>query len=722
MTLHSLTARMSWIAYLVATLASLGTPCNAQDPPVPQTFQDLYSTLNGDLTDFNTALNGLWKGARYPVLYAGELSNANSNNGPQLLSLSALPAVQNDLVMLKALGVQAVAVEVSFPMLYEPFFATSSEYQQYVGFYSEVAHAIRAQGLKLIVESQSMMPGGLASGFGPQVAAFYPSLDWTQYQAARAQAAQVVAQTMQPDYFVLQEEPDTEARQSGQANVDTVSGATSMLERVASSVLLAGVPGMKLGAGVGSWLWGFQGFINSYTHQQCSASQPCITIPLDFIDMHIFPINELGPPMNNKFWQNALTIVSMAAAAGKPVTLSQTWLRKVRNTEWGVLSGDIQESREVYSFWEPLDAAFLQTIVNLANYAQMPFVNPFNTQNFSTYLTYSASLSNLLPSQIFSQELSAAAAALQQGSYSPTGLSYYSSIVSPPDTIPPSSPDGLVAVATSPTNVNVRWSASTDNVGVAGYYIWRNGVQLPSTALTYLQDTGLSGHTSYTYQIAAYDLAFNVSQPAIVTIKTPNSTGPNPPLNLTGVASSVQQINLVWSAPTGVIPTSYLVFRGLNAASMSQIQQLSSTVTSFSDYDLTPGTTYYYGVEALAGGLASAMSNIVAVTTLPMPPPPGNLAGTASSATQITLTWSLSAGSATPSSYLIFRGSSATSMIQTQQLTGTATSFKDANLTPATTYCYGLEAVAGGLASGMSNVVAVTTHSLPTPPVGGLAR
>jgi len=694
--------------FVILTFACL-CPCMGQPPVVPVVFQDLYNTLNGDLGDFNSAVNGVWDGSKHPVLYTGELSNANSNNGPQLIGSNALPAVQDDLIMLKALGVQAVAVEVSFPMLYEPFFSSRTQYQQYVSFYAQVAAAVRAQGLKLVVESQSMMPGGLGSGFGSQVAAFYPTLNWTEYQAARAQAAQAVAQTMRPDYFVLQEEPDTEAAQTGQTNVDTVSGATSMLSQVAASVLQAGVSGMKIGAGVGTWLAAYPGFINSYTDQKCSASQPCVTVPMDFIDMHIFPINEFGPPTNNNCWQNALNIVSMAAAAGKPVTLSQTWLRKVRNSEWGVLSGDIQESREVYSFWEPQDAAFLQTIVNLANYAKMTFLNPFNTQNMSAYLTYSLSLSNLLPSQIFSQELSAAALALQQGSYSPTGVSYYRSIVSPVDTIPPSPPGNPAAVATSPTSVNVTWNASTDNVGVAGYYIWRNGVQLPNTALTYLQDTGLSGYTSYTYEIAAYDLGSNVSQRATIAVKTPNSTPPNPPTRLAGTAVSSQQINLTWSAPAGnVIPTSYWVFRGASAGSMSQLQQLSATASSFSDYHLTPRATYYYGVEAVAGGLSSAMSNVVSVTTPSPVSPPANVTAVATSSSKVTLTWSASTGNAPIGGYYVYRGTSPSSLSQISSTKSIV--YLDTTVNRRTAYDYGVQAVdALGNVSPMSIIVPVTT-------------
>jgi fibronectin type 3 domain-containing protein len=694
---------------LIAVLSAGGaSTCSAQGLPIPPVFQDLFNTLDSDLGDFNTALNGLWNGSTYPVLYTGELSNANSNNS-NLLTSSALTSVQNQLSMLKALGVKAIAVEVSFPMLYEPFFSTQTEYEQYVSFYSQVATLVKQQGFKLIVESQSMIPGGnLGSGFGTQLATFYPTLNWTQYQAARAQTAQVVAQTMQPDYFVLQEEPDTEATQTGQTNVDTVSGATSMLSQTASSALLAGVPNMKIGAGVGNWLTGFQGFINSYTDQQCSSTQPCVTVPLDFLDMHIFPINELGLPTNDNFWQNALTIVNMAATAGKPVTLSQTWLRKVRNSEWGLLSGNTQESREVFSFWEPEDEAFLQTIVNFANYSKMIFMSPFDTAEFSTYLTYSL-VSTLNPGQLYSQEGSAASAALLQGQFSPTGMSYYNSIVSPPNTTPPTTPGDLTAKASSPTTVNVQWQASSDNVGVAGYYMWRNGTALPNTIGTTFKDSGLTGSTTYTYQVEAYDLAGLVSQPATVSVKTTNSSPPNPPTNLAGKAVSASQINLTWTASTGTVtPSTYLVFSGSTPSTMTQIQQLSGTATSFDNTKLTPATTYYYGVKASAGGLTSGYSNIIEVRTDSLPTAPGNLQATATSATQIKLTWSASTGSLSIASYHISRGTSSSSLSPYAVTTGT--SYTDNKVVASTTYYYSVDAVdSAGDVSPMSATVSATT-------------
>ncbi|TSC67518.1 MAG: glycoside hydrolase family 48 [Parcubacteria group bacterium Gr01-1014_72] len=87
------------------------------------------------------------------------------------------------------------------------------------------------------------------------------------------------------------------------------------------------------------------------------------------------------------------------------------------------------------------------------------------------------------------------------------------------DTTPPSTPTGLTATP-STYNIALRWSKSTDNIGVAGYKVYRNGTQIfsaaTSTSLATLSTTdfGLTSSTSYTYTVAAYDAAGNISVPS----------------------------------------------------------------------------------------------------------------------------------------------------------------------------------------------------------------
>ena len=79
------------------------------------------------------------------------------------------------------------------------------------------------------------------------------------------------------------------------------------------------------------------------------------------------------------------------------------------------------------------------------------------------------------------------------------------------DTTPPSIPSGLTAAAISSSQISLNWTASTDNVGVTGYRIYRAGSQVGTSSTTSIQDGGLNASTQYTYTVAAYDAAGNVS-------------------------------------------------------------------------------------------------------------------------------------------------------------------------------------------------------------------
>jgi chitodextrinase len=72
----------------------------------------------------------------------------------------------------------------------------------------------------------------------------------------------------------------------------------------------------------------------------------------------------------------------------------------------------------------------------------------------------------------------------------------------------------------SSTRIDLSWKASTDNVGVTGYIIYRNGTQIGTTASTSYQSTGLKASTSYTYCVAAQDGADNKSAKSATVTKT----------------------------------------------------------------------------------------------------------------------------------------------------------------------------------------------------------
>jgi concanavalin A-like lectin/glucanase superfamily protein len=111
----------------------------------------------------------------------------------------------------------------------------------------------------------------------------------------------------------------------------------------------------------------------------------------------------------------------------------------------------------------------------------------------------------------------------------------------PPDTTAPSTPTSLTATAVSFSEVNLTWTASTDNVGVTGYRVFRcQGAGCSPTALVAtapsasFSDTGLAATSSYTYAVTAVDAANNASG---VSTAASATTPAMPPATLNIVAA-----------------------------------------------------------------------------------------------------------------------------------------------------------------------------------------
>ena len=99
--------------------------------------------------------------------------------------------------------------------------------------------------------------------------------------------------------------------------------------------------------------------------------------------------------------------------------------------------------------------------------------------------------------------------------------------VNSPDTTPPTVPTGI-SVSTNPAPaVSLSWSTSTDNVGVTGYTIYRNGTALTTVSASTLSytDASIARSTSYTYAIDAFDAAGNHSAKSADAISTPAPSG-----------------------------------------------------------------------------------------------------------------------------------------------------------------------------------------------------
>ncbi|CAN7426237.1 DNRLRE domain-containing protein [Paenibacillus sp. LjRoot153] len=120
------------------------------------------------------------------------------------------------------------------------------------------------------------------------------------------------------------------------------------------------------------------------------------------------------------------------------------------------------------------------------------------------------------------------------------------------DTQAPTAPSGLGGTAASSSQINLSWSASTDNVGVTGYDVYRNGSFLKTVTGTFTSDTGLTASTSYSYYVKAKDAAGNVSsQSSTINVTTSAGTPPTGCTNALTTTAAIQ--NAMKNATAGSI-------------------------------------------------------------------------------------------------------------------------------------------------------------------------
>ena len=194
------------------------------------------------------------------------------------------------------------------------------------------------------------------------------------------------------------------------------------------------------------------------------------------------------------------------------------------------------------------------------------------------------------------------------------------------DTQPPTAPSNLTATTASSSQINLAWTASTDDVGVTGYQVERcqgagctNFAQIATVSGTAYNNTGLTADTFYRYRVRATDAAGNLSPYSNVASASTDITPPTAPTALLATPSSSSQINLVWVAATdNVGVTGYLVERCQGLGCTSFVQIATVTGTTYHDTGLAANTLYSYRVRATDLACNQGpYSNVATATTLP---------------------------------------------------------------------------------------------------------
>ena len=226
-------------------------------------------------------------------------------------------------------------------------------------------------------------------------------------------------------------------------------------------------------------------------------------------------------------------------------------------------------------------------------------------------------------------------------------------------------PSSLTATPVSSSQINLAWTAASDNVGVTSYRIERcqgtgcattpsNFVQIGTVngtppATTYNNSTGLAANTPYSYRILATDAVPNLSDYSnVATATTPGGSSDTqkptpPPSSLTATPVSSSQINLAWTAASdNVGVTSYRIERcqGTGCATTPSNFVQIGTVNG------TPPATTYNDSTGLAANTPYSY-RILATDAVPNLSDYSNVATATTAGTSVTLTF-VQVNSATP--------------------------------------------------------------------------
>ncbi len=168
-----------------------------------------------------------------------------------------------------------------------------------------------------------------------------------------------------------------------------------------------------------------------------------------------------------------------------------------------------------------------------------------------------------------------------------------------PDTQAPSVPTGLTVVAIDSSGVKLAWNASTDNVGISYYYLYRNGYYIVGTtpALSYT-DTALYDTSEYSYTVRACDIAFNCSETSAPVSGYFFAAQTGVQRGATLASSSLTVTNINAPASISIVGGEYSINGGAftaNPGTISSGQRVVVRQTSSANYATTTTATLTIG-------------------------------------------------------------------------------------------------------------------------------
>ncbi|MDB6092976.1 MAG: hypothetical protein JWM32_538 [Verrucomicrobia bacterium] len=249
-----------------------------------------------------------------------------------------------------------------------------------------------------------------------------------------------------------------------------------------------------------------------------------------------------------------------------------------------------------------------------------------------------------------------------------SALSSVLEVSTSPDRSPPSAPTGLTIESEKFKSFVLRWNVPADDVGVAEYEIFKDGVLFGRKQTPVMTIGGLEPATSYEMSVSARDAAGNWS-PRSATIRAStlkDTTAPSIPTGLFVSALTPSKLTLKWDAAHDDLKVT--VYQVL----VDGVGVGSTATNYFNLAGLAPATRHRLTVRAAdAAANWSGESAACDVSTLPdtvQPSTPAGLVAENLGPTGLTLGWSAAADNVGVTGYEVFRGEISLGLVATRVL------------------------------------------------------
>ncbi|MER5664010.1 discoidin domain-containing protein [Streptomyces mirabilis] len=164
------------------------------------------------------------------------------------------------------------------------------------------------------------------------------------------------------------------------------------------------------------------------------------------------------------------------------------------------------------------------------------------------------------------------------------------------DTKAPTAPGTPAAVTDFPTVADLSWPAASDDTGVTGYSVYRDGTLVSATGKASVRLSGLTGGNTYSFEVTARDAAGNESEPS-GALQVTMPSGPDLALKKPVTASSDSEGNVPEKAVDGDLSTRWAQGLGLPDPSWLQVDLGASYDVNGAITTFEKSSGYKYRIE-----------------------------------------------------------------------------------------------------------------------------